>query len=309
MDVAENLTRRPSFRVAAVATFGLAVAAGLIFPISLSAQDQHPLDWARSSDAPEWRERVGGFPDPFGAEGYGSEAHLPRIPEPMVFDLVRPLGARQGELEVNTLAIFPLTSYRSRRPPVTDPFGFTPLSRDRTGIEWAPEIEYAIADGLAVEFELPFEDAHLEAYKFAGQYTFGTALQDQLIHGAQAIVQPTVNLSEWDLTLLYLLGFRFDETWSALAMVGARTAVGNSEFEERTTVLFNFSLFADVAQELTVGFESNYSRNLRGEATLLLMPQVHWELTDHLMLQSGFGVGFTVPEVIPAFSLRLIYSW
>lgn len=28
----------------------------------------------------------------------------PDVPEPMVFDMVRPLGARAGELEVNTLA-------------------------------------------------------------------------------------------------------------------------------------------------------------------------------------------------------------
>ncbi|MBT8181470.1 MAG: hypothetical protein KJO53_07770, partial [Eudoraea sp.] len=62
------------------------------------------------------------------------------IPEPMIFDLVRELGARQGELEINVLAEFPLNNNTSRH------------------IEWAPEIEYAIWDNFAVEFELPIED-------------------------------------------------------------------------------------------------------------------------------------------------------
>lgn len=247
--------------------------------------------------------------DPFGADEFADASHFPRIPEPMVFDLVRPLGARQGELEINTLAIIPLTSYRSRRPPVTDPFGITPLSVDRTGIEWAPEIEYAVGDGLAFEFELPFEEGHLEAYKFAGQYTFGTAFNGQFIHGVQGIVQPTVNFSEWDLTLLYLVGVRFDETWSALAMLGGRTSAGTPQFDERTDTLCNLTLFADVAPHATVAVETNYARNLRGAATLLVMPQLHWEATDHFMLQLGVGAGFTMNEVIPALGLRAIYSW
>jgi opacity protein-like surface antigen len=247
--------------------------------------------------------------DPFGADEFADTSHTPRIPEPMVFDLVRPLGARQGELEFNTLVIVPLTSYHNRRPPVTDPFGITPLSVDRRKLEWAPEVEYAVRDGLAFEFELPFEGGHLEAYKFAGQYTFGTAFDGQLIHGVQGIVQPTVNLSEWDLTLLYLLGVRFDETWSVLAMMGGRTAAGTSEFDERSETLFNLTLFADVAQHMTLAVETNCARNLRGAATLLVMPQVHWEATDHFMLQLGVGAGLTVNEVIPALGMRVIYSW
>jgi hypothetical protein len=33
-----------------------------------------------------------------------TSAAIPAIPEPMIFDMVRPLGARRGELEVNALA-------------------------------------------------------------------------------------------------------------------------------------------------------------------------------------------------------------
>ena len=78
--------------------------------------------------------------EPFGAEDFGAEQHAVRIPEPMVFDLVRGLGARRGELEVNTLVLLPMNDWDDRH------------------VDWAPEIEYALLDGVALEFELPFED-------------------------------------------------------------------------------------------------------------------------------------------------------
>lgn len=71
-----------------------------------------------------------------------------RIPEPMVFDLVRPLGAPKGELEVNSL--FRMSEFGGRAV-----------------LQWAPEVEYTFADGYGVEFEVPAENGQLEAYKFA----------------------------------------------------------------------------------------------------------------------------------------------
>ncbi|MFC0708940.1 hypothetical protein [Azorhizophilus paspali] len=50
------------------------------------------------------------------------------ILEPMVFDMMRPLGARQGELEADVLATGPLSE-----------------SDQRT--DWTPEAEYAFAEG------------------------------------------------------------------------------------------------------------------------------------------------------------------
>ncbi len=45
----------------------------------------------------------------------------------------------------------------------------------------APEIEFAIADGIALEFELPFEEGTLESYKFASQFTF--IVDETTVHG------------------------------------------------------------------------------------------------------------------------------
>ena len=53
---------------------------------------------------------------------FGAEDDPVLIPEPMVFDLVRGLGADKGELEVNVLGVFPLESSDPRET------------------EWAPEI-------------------------------------------------------------------------------------------------------------------------------------------------------------------------
>jgi hypothetical protein len=53
----------------------------------------------------------------------------PLIPEPMVFDMIRPLAAPRGKLEVNTLALFPLRA------------------KDED-VDWAPEID-AFSGGAA----------------------------------------------------------------------------------------------------------------------------------------------------------------
>ena len=48
----------------------------------------------------------------------------PHIPEPMVFDLVRPLGVRQGDLEVNALSGHLLQVPGSVSPTAVKPTGW-----------------------------------------------------------------------------------------------------------------------------------------------------------------------------------------
>lgn len=89
--------------------------------------------------------------------GFSQKEESLEIPEPLMFDLVRGLGAKQGGLEINTLVHFPLNDFNGR------------------GVEWAPEIEYALFDGFAVEVEFPFENRDLEAFKLAVQWTIGAS--------------------------------------------------------------------------------------------------------------------------------------
>ena len=62
------------------------------------------------------------------------------------------------------------------------------VDSDHNVVDWAPEVEVAVTDRFALEFELPFEDGDLVAYKLAAQATFGTAFDDAYIHGKQVIV-------------------------------------------------------------------------------------------------------------------------
>jgi hypothetical protein len=231
---------------------------------------------------------------------------IPDIPEPMLFDLIRPLGAKRGEVEFNTLAIFPWRAVN--RDLDRDPFGSGQTTRDREGIEWAPEIEFAFADGWAVEFELPFEGQKLEAYKFALQGTFGTAFDNRYIHGFQTIVEPTPEWSRWNSTLLYLGGIKFDEQWSALFMVGGRIDLagrGNAGTFER---LVNASLFREIRDDFVLGMEVNHAVGNRGRSQTILVPQFHYDLTRQIQLQSGIGLGVFDQGSEQSFIMRVVFE-
>lgn len=217
---------------------------------------------------------------------------LPIIPEPMVFDLVRPLGARKGELELNTLALKTIKTGRSSLEETPDPFGLVPFSEEQGKLEWAPEVEYAFADGAAIEFELPMEGGKVEAYKLAGQYTLG-ALTPDGIHGFQSIAQYNIESQTTSVTGLYLAGYRFSERISLLSMTGVRQEIGGSSVrssEERTDLLQNTTLFITVADHFIFGLETNLAYGLSGNKNLLMIPQVSYEFNDTVSVQVGIGV-------------------
>ncbi len=226
----------------------------------------------------------------FAQEESHEEQH--DIPEPMVFDLVRELGAKQGELEVNVLAEFPLSSISSRH------------------IDWAPEIEYAVWDNFAVEFELPLEDAKLEALKTALQYTFGKSKSGRFIHGTQFMVEKFRKIDKWDISLLYIPAYRFDLIWSVLALVGVRQQVGADSQNKTTTLLLNATVFAEISERTSLGLEFNNSDpgdfDEEEDLELLVMPQIQLELSEHWSLQTGIGAEFTDENVNATGALRMI---
>jgi hypothetical protein len=124
----------------------------------------------------------------------------PRIPEPMVYDLVRPLGAVKGELEVNSLFLQPLRRGRS--------------------LEWAPEIEYTFARGYGIELEIPMEGVRRESWKAALQGTLGHSHRQETIHGWQALSERWNHEDRGKADLLYLTGTRWHDRWSTFTMIG-----------------------------------------------------------------------------------------
>lgn len=240
--------------------------------------------------------------EPPGAEDASAEDDRPRIPEPMVFDLVRPLGALRGEFEFNTLALIPIGN-----PPDSDIPNALGLTDDKT--EWAPEFEYAVLDGLAFELELPFETTTLASYKGAGQWTFGTAFGNRYIHGVQAILQFDRHPVSWLPTVLYVAGFELNPTWSVFGMLGVRGDTGAEVRSDRVQRIVNLSLFRHLTDLATFGVESNLAVAASGNSSLLVIPQLHFEITDYFMIQAGAGGIFTNEGSAGQGGVRVIRSF
>lgn len=207
----------------------------------------------------------------------------PDIPEPMVFDMIRPLTAKRGEVEVNALV---------QRD----------LSGPRGEVEWAPEIEVAVADGFAVELELPLIDTRVVQYKMGLQGKLGTFRGGRGIHGVQYLGLYDRESGEWQSTLVWLLGNRFGERWSTMTMLG----IGDVTLREgnHTGFVINHSTFYDLDRDTVLGLEVN--RQNGDGAYWLLMPQAHRSF-GKLSLQGGIGAERARGEPFrPRLGLRLI---
>jgi len=268
----------------------------------LAGNHEVPLRWMR----PEWPQEPRAK-EPFGAEDPRTEGRRPAIPEPMVFDLVRPLGARRGELEINTLGLAPLR--RETRRGRGDPLGSIPESKNPRKLEWAPEVEFAPWDDFALELELPFEGGELEAYKVAAQLTLGTDGKARRTHGIQGILQYDEEPGTWTGSLLYIAGERFLENWSVLGMIGGRAEFGGTTNDPKAEFLLNLSVFRDITHSMSLGLETNTTLGSPGQRTFLLMPQLHWELSNRCMLQLGAGVRLDEESYLPLLGFRLIWTF
>lgn len=190
-----------------------------------------------------------------------------RIPEPMIFDLMRPLGAQRGELEVNALADVDA----------------------RTGmVSWAPELEYAFDDGFALEIELPFENTALSKYKFGLQKTLETDLARGMINGWQAIVHKDHGSKTFSGDLTYIHALRWSEKWSTVSLLGMRMHDLNAH--TRTDTLLNNSVFYDVSTRLTLGLELNHEVSRGGKWRYRATPQLHYDLNQFYTTQLGWAL-------------------
>lgn len=207
-----------------------------------------------------------------------------RLPEPMVFDLVRSLGARNGEIEANTLVVVGL------RP-------------DRPIVSWAPEVEWAIVDDFAVELELPMVDTHLHALKAAAQLTLPSP-ELAFAHGVQVIAEVMIEGWAPELSALYLLGGRMGPL-TLFGMVGLRTRTP-SEQRQHWDVLVNPTVAVDLHEAVTVGVETNVAVSLDETVQVSVVPQIAWQVVSRFRLQVGGGVTYTNGEWTPLVATRLI---
>lgn len=213
------------------------------------------------------------FAVPVGAQSHARTDALPPMPEPMVFDLVRPLGAKRGELEVNTL----LLQSTERGAP----------------LEWAPEIEWAFRDGLAIEGELPFVDGQLKTYKVALQGTLASRGGDRFQHGWQVIGQRVRADRSWSADALYLAGYRPWPNVTLFTMSGARRSVFDGDAVVQT--LQNTTLFYQPSPRLILGVETNLVLGASDRRSRLIMPQVQLELAGKYLAEFGVGAEERAP--------------
>lgn len=193
------------------------------------------------------------------------------FPEPMVFDLVRGLDAQKGELEMNALI---------RNHP----------RRNGSLLQYAPEVEYAFANGAAVEVELPFENEHLSSVKGAIQKTLHFDEQRRFAHGIQALAEVGVfERTDAELALLHIGNARFGEKWSFVSISGIQGVYDRRTEDFHGALLVNWSGYYAIAQQVLIGLEGNLRLDDSGNTHWLVTPQAHVQLNNHFRLQLGMG--------------------
>lgn len=189
------------------------------------------------------------------------------FPEPMVFDMVRGLGAEQGEVEVNTLVLVP-----------TSPVAAI----------WAPEIEAAVVDNFALELEVGLVNADLEILKFALQGTVAMRPDGRIGNGIQGLVEYFVEERTFVATALHVFGARLAPSVTFVSLVGPAI---ESVLDGKTYggVFANFSFGWAPHPRVVVASEQNIEW-FPNTYLVRWMPQVHWQVHARFQWQAGFGV-------------------
>ncbi len=187
-----------------------------------------------------------------------------KIPEPMVYDLVRPLGVKKGDLEINALV---------------------DINQQTNDASWAPEVEYGLADDLAVELELPFENASHERYKVAIQKTLGIYNHLGMANGWQAFIDLNKHTKTLSGDATYIHAIKWADHWSSLSMLGLRVNGINRSTD--IEYLLNNTVFYDVSPRLTFGLELNQEVSTGGTWRYRVTPQLHYDVNQEYTVQAG----------------------
>ncbi len=220
---------------------------------------------------------------------YQTEAE---IPEPLLFDLVRRINSKQGELEYNILWTQENAS-------------------ELNEVHAAPEIEYAYADGKSIEFELPTANGKIQTFKGALQFELPNWLGD--ITGLQIIHEKVNGKSIHETTALLLIANRINDKWSALTMLGNQFTYGDSveiaDNKGRELPIINLNFFYDYADIFDLGLEMNLKGIGGSFEEFIFMPQIHALLKEDIKLQAGFGTTYHGKAYSPISAFRLIKEY
>ena len=211
---------------------------------------------------------------------------VPPIPEPLFLDLVRNLGSRQGELEVNALAA---TSFRR------DP-----------SVRWGPEIEYAPLAGWGLELELPMTN-RVEAIKPGTQVTLGSLAARRLDFGVLVTHEQHIHTPTSFTVLSLVTGVRFTPRISSITIVGPTTALARGDHPTFGGIL-SPSVFYQVNKNIILGVELGLRIDGDGRSDQLALPQLHVNVEKHVNVQVGVGVLHEAEETRPFTALRVCWE-
>jgi hypothetical protein len=182
------------------------------------------------------------------------------VPEPLLTDWVRALGARAGEFEVNALG-----TVRS-------------LSR----WELAPEVEWVPMDGLALELEAVFTPGGFKALKLGAQFTLAFDAAAGRGQGLQLITR-WEPLTSGSLTALHLYQERVDERWSLGLMSGLEVGL-----DGEVAALFHPTVAFRPHPRVAVLLELN-TRATLGTMEAALLPHLRLDVPALGSFQVGAG--------------------
>lgn len=222
----------------------------------------------------------------FAKKAYDKYETKVEVPEPLFVDLVRSLSAEYGEWEVNSLFYHTQGYFDS--------------------FSWAPEVEFVLNSGTAIEFEFPMQGGELTNYKVAMQQRTFQSHNRTHLHGVQLIYEADNNFFHSDATLFYIVAHRFNHYLSILGLYGAKSTI---ESYQGLDVLFNQSLFFNYSEEIDLGLELNYTSGDLSETSWQLIPQLHLAFEGGAKIQFGFGGRREGGRTSPIGTLRLILEF
>lgn len=234
--------------------------------------------------------------------------------EPLYIDLIRDLGARKGEREWNIGA------------GITDNLDFD-------AYEFLVEYEWAVADRLGLEVEIPVTlfsrnslnrngttrpNDRIESLKLAGQYTFLVSEKWQTSLAIGTIIELEFtdlnsmqfnNLSQGVLVNpFFIAAKRFTNEWHGLIYTGPRFFSGWGGHDDYTAYEINSNLHYMIPGTGNfIGLEVN--QLIRdGKLNTVLRPQMRLEIKNSLKIGIVPGISLNRDEERFSSFLRLIYE-
>lgn len=211
-------------------------------------------------------------------------AETTSFPEPMVFDLMRGLDSKKGEMEVNSLF----------------------FSDNTHVINSSPEVEFAVADGFAFEIEMPIQNQQVEAYKIGSQLTLFNGPRFQF--GLQGIYEKFNHTEREDFYLTSIIDYQLSGRLFFVGIIGGRSAVYQGVIDHNVFIM-NLSLFYQIKDQLFIGVENDKNFYFVDRPVKVsTIPQVSLRINKVMRLQAGVGFDWHNNRNIQSFS-RMIFEF